>query len=74
MIVNGRLKERKRELERYKKPKPDLYGANPLYILGLEHDVCYSGATYAGIQNRGMISLLLRFFILDSLLLFLYLP
>ena len=39
LIVNGKLKKRKRELERCKKPKSDSYGANPAYILGLAHEV-----------------------------------
>ena len=39
LIVNGKLKERKRELDRCKKPKPDPYGTNPPYLLGLEHEV-----------------------------------
>jgi hypothetical protein len=39
LIVKGKLKERKAELERCKKPEPNPYGANPLYILGIEHEI-----------------------------------
>ena len=39
-IVDGKLKERKKEeLERCRKPKPIPYGANPSYLLGLEREV-----------------------------------
>jgi hypothetical protein len=37
LIVNGRLKEGKAELDRVKRKDP--YGANTLYILGVEHEV-----------------------------------
>jgi hypothetical protein len=39
LIVKGKLKERKAELERARNKAGDPHGSNPVYVEGLEHEV-----------------------------------